>query len=91
MHRRLAPNHIALFQGVELAREAENIKARAVPSLAIAILVPNANASSFPLNHLTTILVITTILVSAPNPNRKKPNVIIFNEGLYCVRNELNK
>ncbi len=46
----------------------DNCKAAKVPSLPKPTFKPNARARSFPLNHLTRILLTTTILVSAPSP-----------------------
>jgi hypothetical protein len=66
MVRAIKPSQIGRFHGSEPDSCLEKMNARAVPIRAIEMFSPSANASSFPLNHLTIILETTTMLVSAP-------------------------
>ena len=59
--------------------------ARKEPSLATVRFIPKANDSSFPLNQRATIVVIATIMDSAPSPNISLPDAIVTRSPFIAV------
>ena len=55
------------------------------PARAIIKFKPKANASSLPLNHLATAVLIATIIDSAPRPNTKRPVAMVIKLPFVAV------
>ena len=58
------------------------MKAAKVPRRLMVRLMPNDNASSFPLNHRAMMVLWATMSDSEPSPNMKRPTSIQTNSGV---------